>query len=63
MTGLHHFKVLVRAGGRLYVGGDDRLYAFSFESRYFRLSHTAMPGWSVLAPATRPARTGKVLRS
>ncbi len=30
MSGLHHFQDLLPAGGRLYVGGDDRLYAFSF---------------------------------
>ncbi len=30
MSGLHHFQDLLPAGGRLYVGADDRLYAFSF---------------------------------
>jgi hypothetical protein len=30
MTGLHHFQDLLPAGGRLYVGADDRLYAFSY---------------------------------
>ena len=30
MTGLHHFQDLLPAGGRLYVGADGRLYAFSF---------------------------------
>jgi hypothetical protein len=28
MTGLHHFQDLLPAGGRLYIGADDRLYAF-----------------------------------
>jgi hypothetical protein len=30
MTGLHHFQALIVAGGRLYVGADERIYAFSF---------------------------------
>ncbi|MBV9815371.1 MAG: PQQ-binding-like beta-propeller repeat protein [Alphaproteobacteria bacterium] len=30
MTGLRHFQTLLAAGGRLYVGADGRLYAFSF---------------------------------
>jgi outer membrane protein assembly factor BamB len=30
MSGLHHFQDLLPAGGRLYVGADDRLYAFSY---------------------------------
>ena len=30
MTGLHHFQDLLPAGGRLYVGADDRLYAFDY---------------------------------
>ena len=30
MTGLHHFQDLLPAGGRLYVGADDRLYAFTY---------------------------------
>jgi hypothetical protein len=30
MTGLHHFQDLLPAGGRLYVGADDRIYAFSY---------------------------------
>ena len=30
MTGLHHFQDLLPAGGRLYVGADHRLYAFSY---------------------------------
>ncbi len=30
MTGLHHFQDLLPAGGRLYVGADNRLYAFSY---------------------------------
>ncbi len=30
MTGLHHFQDLLPAAGRLYVGADDRLYAFSY---------------------------------
>jgi hypothetical protein len=30
MTGLHHFQDLLPAGGRLYVGADDRLYSFSY---------------------------------
>ena len=30
LSGLHHFQDLLPAGGRLYVGADDRLYAFSF---------------------------------
>jgi outer membrane protein assembly factor BamB len=30
MTGLHHFQDLLPADGRLYVGADNRLYAFAF---------------------------------
>jgi hypothetical protein len=30
MTGLRHFQNLLAAGDRLYVGADQRLYAFSF---------------------------------
>ena len=30
LAGLHHFQDLLPAGGRLYIGADDRLYAFSF---------------------------------
>jgi hypothetical protein len=30
MAGLHRFQDLLPAGGRLYVGADDRLYAFSY---------------------------------
>jgi hypothetical protein len=30
MTGLHHFQDLLPAGDRLYVGADNRLYAFSY---------------------------------
>src|SRR6266446_4329321 len=30
MTGLRHFQNLLAAGDRLYVGADERLYAFSF---------------------------------
>jgi outer membrane protein assembly factor BamB len=30
MAGLHHMQTLIAAGGRLYVGADDRIYAFSF---------------------------------
>ncbi|HEY3912406.1 MAG TPA: hypothetical protein VGM07_21330 [Stellaceae bacterium] len=30
MAGLHHFQDLLPAGGRLYVGADNRLYAFSY---------------------------------
>jgi len=30
MTGLRHFQTLLAAAGRLYVGADGRLYAFSF---------------------------------
>jgi hypothetical protein len=30
MTGLHHFQGLLPAGGRLYVGADERLYAFAY---------------------------------
>jgi hypothetical protein len=30
LAGLHHFQTLIAAGGRLYVGADGRLYAFSF---------------------------------
>jgi hypothetical protein len=30
MTGLRHFRTLLAAGDRLYVGADGRLYAFWF---------------------------------
>jgi PQQ enzyme repeat len=30
MTGLRHFQSLLAAGDRLYVGADNRIYAFSF---------------------------------
>jgi hypothetical protein len=30
MSGLRHFQTLLAAGNRLYVGADDRAYAFSF---------------------------------
>ena len=30
MTGLHHFQDLLPAAERLYVGADDRLYAFDY---------------------------------
>ncbi len=30
MTGLHHLQTLLATGDRLYVGADDRLYAFGF---------------------------------
>jgi hypothetical protein len=30
MTGLRHFQTLIAAGERLYVGADERIYAFSF---------------------------------
>jgi hypothetical protein len=30
MTGLHHFSTLMAAGGKLYVGADNTVYAFSF---------------------------------
>ncbi|HEV2302765.1 MAG TPA: PQQ-binding-like beta-propeller repeat protein [Stellaceae bacterium] len=30
VSGLRHFQTLIAAGGRLYVGADGRLYAFSF---------------------------------
>ncbi|HWZ67435.1 MAG TPA: hypothetical protein VNW89_06390, partial [Stellaceae bacterium] len=30
MTGLRHFQTLLAAGDRLYVGADDRIYAFAF---------------------------------
>jgi len=30
MAGLRHFQTLIAAGGRLYVGADERIYAFSF---------------------------------
>jgi hypothetical protein len=29
MAGLHHFQTLIAAGERLYVGADDRIYAFT----------------------------------
>jgi hypothetical protein len=31
MTGLRHFETLIAADDRLFVGADDRIYAFSFE--------------------------------
>lgn len=30
LAGLHHFQTLLPAAGRLYVGADDRVYAFSY---------------------------------
>jgi len=30
LSGLHHFQDLLPAGGRLYIGADNRLYAFSY---------------------------------
>jgi len=30
MSGLHHFQTLIAAGGRIYVGADNRVYAYSF---------------------------------
>jgi hypothetical protein len=30
MKGLHHFQTLIAGGDRLYVGADDRIYAFTF---------------------------------
>jgi hypothetical protein len=30
LAGLHHFQTLLPAAGRLYVGADERLYAFSY---------------------------------
>jgi outer membrane protein assembly factor BamB len=30
MAGIHHFQTLIAAGGRLYVGADGRVYAFTF---------------------------------
>jgi hypothetical protein len=30
MAGIHHFQTLIAAGGRLYVGADERVYAFAF---------------------------------
>jgi hypothetical protein len=30
MTGLRHFETLIAADGRLFVGADGRIYAFSF---------------------------------
>jgi len=30
LAGLRHFQTLIAAGNRLYVGADDRIYAFSF---------------------------------
>jgi hypothetical protein len=30
MSGLHHFSTLMAAGGRLYVGADNTVYAFTF---------------------------------
>jgi hypothetical protein len=33
MSGLHHFSTLIAAGGRLYVGADNTVYAFKFSSK------------------------------
>jgi hypothetical protein len=30
MVGLHHFQTLVATKNRLYVGADQRVYAFAF---------------------------------
>ena len=30
MTGLRHFQTLIATDDRLYVGADDRIYAFAF---------------------------------
>jgi len=30
MAGLHHFQTLIATSERLYVGADDRIYAFAF---------------------------------
>jgi hypothetical protein len=30
MAGLHHFQTLIATDLRLYVGADDRIYAFAF---------------------------------
>jgi hypothetical protein len=30
LSGLHHFQTLIAAGGKLYVAGDNAVYAFSF---------------------------------
>jgi len=30
LSGLHHFQTLIAANGRLYVAGDNRMYAFTF---------------------------------
>jgi hypothetical protein len=30
LAGIHHFQTLIAAGGRLYVGADGRVYAFTF---------------------------------
>jgi hypothetical protein len=30
MVGLRHFQTLIATDGRLYVGADDRIYAFAF---------------------------------
>ena len=30
MAGLHHFQTLIAAKDRLYVGADQRVYAFAF---------------------------------
>jgi hypothetical protein len=30
LAGLHHFQTLIATGERLYVGADDRIYAFAF---------------------------------
>jgi len=30
MAGLHRFQSPIAAGGRLYVGADERIYAFAF---------------------------------
>jgi hypothetical protein len=30
MSGLRHFQTLIATQDRLYVGADDRIYAFGF---------------------------------
>jgi hypothetical protein len=30
MTGLRHFQTLIATDDRLYIGADDRIYAFAF---------------------------------
>jgi hypothetical protein len=30
MSGLHHFSTIMAAEHRLYVGADNRIYAFTF---------------------------------